>query len=244
MEKILIVVPCYNEEESLPGLLTDLRSIRNELNHLDFLFVNDCSSDNTEKVLAREKLPYVNHPINMGYNAAIQTGVRNGLDAGYENFIILDGDGQHPPIEIKKLIHAYEKGADIVIGSRFKDGFDSTYEISAIRKAGMMFFSFLTSILIGAKIKDTTSGYQIFNDRVARALLLIYEGQFPDAEVIFLLNLLKFRIAEVPVEMKRREMGESMFSSLASLYYPFRVVSGLMIAFGRYFVIKGKLANA
>ena len=119
----------------------------------------------------------------------------------------------------------------------------STYEIPIIRKLGMMFFSFFTSFLIGSKIKDTTSGFQMFNDNVARAMYYIYEAKFPDAEAIFLLYLLKFKIKEVPVEMRKRLSGKSMISSFSSFYYPIRVLFGLFLSIGRYFVIRGKIDN-
>jgi hypothetical protein len=95
-----------------------------------------------------------------------------------------------------------------------------------------------------SKIRDTTSGFQMFNDRVARVLLYVYEAPFPDAEVLFLLKLLKFRIREIQVEMRERESGESMISKFTALYYPLRVLSGIFFAFGRYFMIKGKIKNA
>lgn len=243
-ERIIVIIPCYNEEKNLERLLGELREIRKKTSLLDLLFINDSSTDKTEGILHKEKVEYINHPVNLGYNCAIQSGLKYGLEAGYKRFILMDGDGQHPPSEIEKFLDGYGKDTDILIGSRFKKGYASTYRIPLIRKLGMIFFSLFTSLLIGSKIKDTTSGFQMFNDRVAKILLYVYDSPFPDAEVLFFLNLLKVRIKEIPVEMRMRESGESMISSFKSVYYPLRVLSGLFFTYGRYFMIRDKVKNA
>ncbi len=242
-ERIIVVIPCYNEEKNLLWVLDELREVKAKHSFMDLLFINDCSTDKTEEILRKEKETYINHPINLGYNSAIQTGLKYGLESGYKLFVLLDGDGQHPPSEITKFLDSYGKDVDLLLGSRFTEGFTSTYSIPRIRKLGMIFFSMFTSMLIGSRIKDTTSGYQMFNDRVARVLLFIYDSPFPDAEVLLLLNLLKFKIKEIPVEMRIRESGESMISSFNALYYPIRVLSGLFFTYGRYFMIRGKVKN-
>lgn len=243
-EKIIVIIPCYNEEKNLHRVLNELREIKSSNSFLDLVFINDCSTDSTEKILHKEKETYINHPINLGYNSAIQTGLKYGLETGYSLFILMDGDGQHPPSEITKFLNSYGKDTDLLIGSRFTKGYTSTYRIPLIRKLGMIFFSLFTSLLIGSRIKDTTSGYQMFNNRVAKILLFIYDSPFPDAEVLLLLNLLKFKIKEIPVAMRIRESGESMISSFNALYYPLRVLSGLFFTYGRYFMIRGKVKNA
>jgi len=242
-DEILVIVPCYNEEQNLRKVISELRDVQKIMNNLALFFINDSSLDNTEGILREEGMDYINHPVNLGYNYAIQTGLKYGLKYRFKYFILMDGDGQHPPSEIEKLLNNYEDEVDLLIGSRFKDGFMSTYEIPIIRKLGMMFFSFFTSFLIGSKIKDTTSGFQMFNEKVARAMYYIYEAKFPDAEAIFLLNLLKFKIKEVPVEMRKRSGGKSMISSFALLYYPVRVLFGLFLSIGRFFIIRSKIKN-
>lgn len=243
-DKILVIVPCYNEEQNLRKVISELRDVEKKISNLVFFFINDSSLDNTEGILREEGMDYINHPVNLGYNYAIQTGLKYGLKYRFKYFILMDGDGQHPPSEIEKLIGNYKEEVDLLIGSRFKDGFMSTYEIPIIRKLGMMFFSFFTSFLIGSKIRDTTSGFQMFNDNVARAMYYIYEAKYPDAEAILLLRLFNFKIKEIPVVMRKRLSGKSMISSFSSFYYPIRVLFGLFLSIGRYFVIRGKIDNA
>ena len=243
-DKILVIIPCYNEEQNLKRVISEIRDVAKKINNLVFFFINDSSIDDTEGILREEGMNYISHPVNLGYNYAIQTGLKYGLKSGFKYFILMDGDGQHPPSEIERLLSSYEGEVDLLIGSRFKDGFMSTYNIPLIRKMGIMFFSFFTSFLIGSKIKDTTSGFQMFNDNVARALYYIYEAKYPDAEAIFLLNLLKFKVKEVPVEMRKRLSGKSMISSFYSFYYPIRVLFGLFLSIGRYFAIRSKIDNA
>ena len=243
-DKVIVIIPCYNEQENLIKVLNELRTVKHKYSFLDLLFINDSSTDGTERILKNNNEKYINHPINLGYNSAIQTGLKYGIESGYNYFILMDGDGQHPPSEIEKFLDSFGENADIVIGSRFTNGYSSTYKIPFIRKLGMIFFSVFTSFLIGSRIKDTTSGFQMFTDRVARVLVYVYDSPFPDAEVLFMLNLLNFKIKEIPVEMRMRESGESMISSFNALYYPLRVFSGLIFTYGRYFMIRGKVNDA
>ena len=237
--KTIIIVPCYNEEKNICKVIKELKEELDNQN-VEFLFINDNSSDNTEIILKETKINFLSLPINMGYNYAVQTGLKFGLKKVYDNYILMDADEQHLASEIKKLITNFNNNIDIVIGSRFSSMFKSTYKIPFIRKSGMIFFSFLTSIFVRKKIKDTSSGFQIFNQKVAKALVYIYETKYPDAEVIILLKLLGFRIKEIPVRMKERKDGESMISNF---YYPIRALLGIILATGRYFFLKKKVIN-
>jgi glycosyltransferase involved in cell wall biosynthesis len=242
--RILIIIPCYNEERNLPALLTDLQKEIRPYPNAVILAVNDNSSDQTESVLSAGNILHLNHPINMGYNYAIQTGLKYGVKQNYDYFLFMDADGQHRPEEINKLITSYnDTGTDLVIGSRFSSGFRSSYKIPLFRKLGMIFLSFVTSILTGNKIKDTTSGFQFLNKKVANALIYIYEAEFPDAEVLVLLKLLNFKIKETQVIMKNRNTGQSMHNYLSSIYYPIRVLTGIVLSIGRYFYLRAKLRN-
>lgn len=240
-DKTLIIIPCYNEEKNIESVIRDLKDYKEKNKNVEILFVDDCSKDKTVDILKQEDMNFISLPVNLGYNYAVQTGIKYGLKNDYENFILMDGDGQHLVSEIDKLFNEYKNGSDIVIGSRFENKFKSTYKIPIMRKFGMIFFSLITSLLIRKKVKDTSSGFQLFNKKVADYLVKIYETKYPDAEVIILLNLLKFKYKEVPVIMKERIEGQSMISSLN---YPIRSIIGIIIAFGRYFYLRKRSENA
>lgn len=223
---ILAIIPCYNEAENLPAFLEQLRRLTREIPRLCPLFVNDHSRDNSAELIDRAGFPLLSHPVNLGYNFAIQSGLKYGIRQGFQRFVLLDGDGQHPPEEIPKLLAALDDSADLVIGSRFFSGYRPSYPIPFSRRLAMIFFSLLTSLMTGQKIHDTSSGFQAFRLKAAKAMVPIYETEFPDSEAILMLSRLKIRVREIPVTMRIRESGSSMIK----LYYPLRALSGIFFA--------------
>jgi len=125
--KVLIVIPCYNEEASLPSVLDELhQAILPGGYQMEIAVINDCSKDNTVAVARKHKATVLDLPVNLGIGGAVQTGIRYARLNDFDIAIQLDGDGQHPPKELAKLVgHHLESGANIVIGSRFleKEGF-------------------------------------------------------------------------------------------------------------------------
>src|SRR6185503_2982413 len=120
----------------------------------------------------------------------------------------MDGDGQHPPGELHKLVQPLlNDEADVVIGSRFidKEGFQS----SAMRRFGIDFFCKLNRLLVGVTIKDATSGYRIYNRKALEELIIYYPDEYPEPEAIVYLANKKMRIREVPVLMHERRAGVS-----------------------------------
>ena len=157
--KVLIVIPCYNEEYSLPLLLNELCNLSlPEKYNVTLLVVNDCSKDNTVAVASRYPVKIVDLTNNLGIGGAVQSGFKYANDNGFDVAIQLDGDGQHPPSEIIKLLDHYNPGVDVVIGSRFLDkaGFQSSF----MRRMGIRYFFRLNQILTGNNIYDSTSGFR------------------------------------------------------------------------------------
>ncbi len=213
-----IVIPVYNEEMNVARVV---REIRAEGIDWDILAVDDGSTDATRRVLEELPVTPIAHPINLGYGAAVQTGLRYAVRRGYETVVLMDGDGQHDPSQVRTLLAALSGGADIAIGSRFLG--DGGYRIPLLRRAGIAFFSGLAALLGGTRIRDVTSGFQAMRKGVADYLAEEYPVDFPDAEVIIALGLEKFHIAEVPTRFRVREHGTSMYASPArAVYYPFK----------------------
>jgi len=218
-DRAIIVMPVFNEELNIRRVVEEIQAGRIDA---DIVVVNDGSTDATCEILKSLPVIAVSHPINLGYGATVQTGLRFAVRQGYSRVILMDGDGQHVPAEIPKLLEKLDEGADIVIGSRLL-GSDGGYRIPLLRRIGITFFSSLAGILGGTRIMDVTSGFQAMRRPVAEFLAEEYPVDFPDAEVIISLGLKKFRIAEVATCFRMREHGTSMYSSPArALYYPFK----------------------
>ena len=131
--KVLVIVPAYNERDNIQKVIDD---VEKSAPFVDYVVINDCSTDDTKKVLKKGQANFIDLPVNLGIGGGVQTGYRYALDNGYDIAIQFDGDGQHDASYIKRLIEPLENGqADIAIGSRFveKEGFQS----SALRRAGI-----------------------------------------------------------------------------------------------------------
>lgn len=217
----IIVIPAFNEEETIAGVI---RSLVDEGLPADLLVVNDGSTDGTGRVLEGQPVISLTHPTNLGYGAAVQTGMLYAVRNGYDFLVLMDADGQHVPSQVRVLLDELAKGWDIVIGSRFAGG-TGGYRVPVFRRAGIAFFSLLARALGGVWIRDVTSGFQAMRREVFEFLAEEYPAHSPDAEVVVMLGLKKFRLTEVPAVVRPRRAGTSMYSSFGSvLYYPFKSV--------------------
>jgi len=231
--KVLIVIPCYNEEASLPSLLPELLSTALPNGYqLEALIVNDCSKDNTSAVAKKHKATVVDLPINLGIGGAVQTGILYARDNNFDIAIQLDGDGQHPPKELPKLIsHHLETGANVVIGSRFleKEGFQSSFA----RRLGIKYFHWVNRLLTGLQIYDSTSGFRLFDRKAIELAAVNYPDEYPEPESLVVFSKAGLKIAEVAVVMAARQGGQSSIRSFGSLYYCFKVSLAMLFSFIR-----------
>lgn len=233
MTKIAAIVPAYNEESAIAGVVADINAVaaKNDLN-IDVVVVNDCSTDSTSEIISRLKCIPLDLPINLGIGGAVQTGFRYAFENGYDYAFQIDGDGQHPAVEIPKLVaKALATNADVVIGSRFidKEGFQS----SALRRFGINWFKWLNRCLVGTVVNDTTSGFRLVSRKVMENVSEYYPDEYPEPETIIIYSLKGFSIAEVPVEMKERQGGVSSIGAFASVYYMIKVSLAIIFTFIR-----------
>lgn len=223
--KTLIIIPAYNEQNTLAALIDD---IKDKCPDVDYVVVNDCSSDDTKKVLSDINATYVSAPVNLGIGGAVQTGYMYAAKNGYDIAIQVDGDGQHDAAYIKDMVAPIESGeADVVIGSRFieKEGFQS----SGARRMGIHFLSGLIHIMSGTKIKDVTSGFRAVNRRYIEIFADSYPDDYPEPEVIVISSLSGARIKEIPVVMKERTDGVSSINMKKSVYYMIKVSIAIIL---------------
>ncbi len=214
--KYLVVLPAFNEAHTIGSVI---REIRTSAPFADIVVINDGSTDGTAGIASAGGAMVVNLPFNLGYGAALQTGFRFGVRGEYDLIIMMDADGQHNPASVGSLIEAMrERGADVVIGSRFLRG---SYRMSVARKIGSRIFSHIARAYTGIRITDPTSGFQLLN---RKAFAYLAEGDnypldYPDVNIIMALHKRDFRIAEAPVVMTENSTGKSMHAGLRPLYY-------------------------
>jgi hypothetical protein len=172
----LVIIPCFNEERSLPALLDELDTLAPDL---DRVVVDDGSSDGTAAV-ADGRAVVLTLAANLGIGGAVQTGIRWAAERGYPCCVQLDGDGQHPPAAIGALVEAQRRtGADLVIGSRFLqdgEGFRST----AARRLGIGLIAFALRLLFGVRVTDPTSGLRLLGPAAIAAFAARYPLDFPE----------------------------------------------------------------
>ncbi|MCR4754310.1 MAG: glycosyltransferase family 2 protein [Lachnospiraceae bacterium] len=223
--KTLIIIPAYNEQNTLDSLINDIKT---KCPNVDYVVINDCSSDDTKKVLSNIGATYVSAPVNLGIGGAVQTGYMYAAKNGYDIAIQVDGDGQHDVTFVKDMVDIINKGeADVVIGSRFieKEGFQS----SGARRMGIHFLSGLIHLMSGTKVKDVTSGFRAVNRRYIEVFADSYPDDYPEPEVIVISALMGARIKEIPVVMRERTDGVSSINMKKSVYYMIKVSIAIIL---------------
>jgi glycosyltransferase involved in cell wall biosynthesis len=223
--KTLIIIPAYNEEESLPGVIRDLRE---NIRFADILVVNDGSRDATARTAQEMDVAVLSLPFNLGIGGAMQAGYLYAREGGYDVAVQFDGDGQHLAKEIEKLLRPVQEGrADLVVGSRFLN--QGKYNATAFRKIGIWIFSSVLSRILGMPVTDSTSGFRAANRRVIEFFSRTYPDDYPEVEALVLLHKKKLRISEVPVSMRERTRGRSSITPIRSVYYMIKVLLAIFI---------------
>ena len=225
MQKILVIVPAYNEEKNIRHVIEDIRS---SVLPLDIVVVDDGSIDRTSEVARNSGVNVLTLPYNLGIGGAVQTGFRYANEYDYDIAIQFDGDGQHIAAEIDKLIEKIvDNSCDVVIGSRFLK--DNGYRPPFARKLGIRIFTIINSLIVGQRITDNTSGFRAYNKAAIQFLSRNYPVDYPEPEAIILLSKNKFRIEEVPVRMQQRQYGDSSINTIRAIYYMIKVVLSILI---------------
>ena len=225
MLKTLVIVPAYNEENTLEDVITDIKT---NAPGVDYLVVNDCSSDESVRLLKRLGAEYIDCPVNLGIGGAVQAGYKYALKNGYEVAIQFDGDGQHVAEYIPEMVKEIEDGkANVVIGSRFiaKEGFQS----SMTRRIGIRVLSGLIFLMCGKHIKDVTSGFRAVDTCMMKAFADNYPDDYPEPEVIVTSVLSGVTIKEIPVLMRDRVAGKSSINLKKSIYYMIKVSLAIVV---------------
>jgi glycosyltransferase involved in cell wall biosynthesis len=217
-------VPVFNERGSVGRVV---RRLRRSLPDYDVLVIDDGSTDDTLRQIPAG-VTVVSLPFNLGIGGAMQTGYRYAALHGYDVAVQVDGDGQHRPSEVRRLVEFVLTGdADLAVGSRFLE--PTPYRQSLVRKAGAFGLRLLIQVLTGLTITDCTSGFRVANRRVVRAFAHWYPEDYPEPEVILLLHRAGYSIQELSVRMRHRRHGQSSIGLLAGVFYVMKVTACLML---------------
>ncbi len=224
-QKILVIIPALNEEGSVGKVV---KEVKEHLPQIDILVVNDGSSDLTSEKAKEAGAVVLDLPFNLGIGGAMQAGYQYAFEKSYDIAIQVDGDGQHDPKEIGKLIKTLEeKKLDMAIGSRFIG--DLGYRSSMMRRVGISIFSKVISIIVRQKITDPTSGFRVANRKAIQLFAFDYPQDYPEPEVLVLLHKCGLKMAEVPIGMNERYAGESSITTIRSIYYMVKVLLAIFV---------------
>lgn len=206
--KVLVIIPAYNEEESI---LRVVRNLEAKKTGCDYVVINDCSKDNTERILDDNNIFHIDLPVNLGLTGAVQTGYKYAFYNGYDAAIQFDGDGQHLPEYIPSLVREIENGYDIVIGSRFVD----EKKHFSMRMLGSRVIAAMIKLTTGTTIKDPTSGMRIINKRMIKDYAFELNRK-PEPDTLAYQIKKGAKVKEVQVKMEERIGGTSLYSGLGS----------------------------
>lgn len=234
----LIAVPIFNEAGNLGSVIEGLRG-RFPADSL--LFIDDGSTDGSHRLVEEADLPYLRHPINLGYEESLKTGMRQVLLRAFDYVVFFDGDGQHRVEDLEKIIRSYEsEPCDLIIGSRYRGGKRGSF---TLRSLGTRAFSRLTTILAGVTVTDVTNGLKLISRRfIPVALKLPTEDMH--AELIVGLSRCGARIREEPITVLPRETGRSMYHPYKGLLYPAKTFLCLLGELIFYRRLKAEIESA
>ncbi len=225
--KTLVLIPCYNEQENIVRVVERLIAT---CPAVDYLIINDCSTDGSEAILRAHGYNHVSLPVNLGIGGGIQTGYRYAKENGYDITVQMDGDGQHNPAFLDTVISPIAAGElDMCIGSRFleKEGFQTSF----MRRFGIVILSILIKLLSGKRIYDVTSGFRATNAEMTAYFADHYAADYPEPEAILAAVLRGYRVGEAPVIMEERLGGVSSIRAFKSAYYMIKVSLSLLVDF-------------
>lgn len=224
-EGLLILIPAFNEEGAVGGVV---REVREAMGEVPVLVVDDCSADGTAAMAREAGAEVLPLPFHLGLGGCVQAGYRLAFELGYEYVIRVDGDGQHDPRYIPKILETLRReNCEMVIGSRFVDG--NGEHSGFLRGLGIVFFRWMLRPILGRSVRDPTSGFVGVNRTALALFSRSFPLEYPEIEALVVLQRKRFRFVEVPCKMRPRRAGRTTITPLRSLYYPVHVLLGVFV---------------
>jgi glycosyltransferase involved in cell wall biosynthesis len=227
MSRYLAIVPALNEAGSIAQIVTE---IRQHAEGFDVLVVDDGSADDTAAIAEAAGARVLRMAFNVGIGGAVQCGYLYARDNGYTVAVQVDGDGQHDPRDIPRLLAALaqEPPVEMATGSRFLGAQDG-YRPSRPRRAGIRLFASLVSLITGQRVTDATSGFRMSARRGIELFARDYPHDYPEVEAILLLHAHRLRMREVAVTMRARTSGRSTIARGIQPYYMAKVLFAVLV---------------
>lgn len=196
-DPITVVIPAYNEEQTIGDVV---RGVRSQVPQARILVIDDGSTDSTARVAVEASADVISHPINKGNGAAIKTALR-AISGG--RVAVMDGDGQHDPTDLPRLLAELEH-YDLVVGTRTFEGGEG----SRLRTLGNLWLRRLASFLTEQRIPDLTSGFRAFRHRVATRFVHVYPNgySFPSTSTMCFIGA-GYNVGFVPIRVRPRAVG-------------------------------------
>jgi hypothetical protein len=229
-DSLLIIVPAFNEEAAVGRVV---ESVHEVLPGVPVLVIDDCSIDSTVVVARAAGARILALPHHLGLGGCVQAGYKLAYELGYQYVIRLDGDGQHDPRDIPRILEALEtSGCQMVIGSRFLA--DNGSRSSRARELGIRFFRLVLRPILGKPVHDPTSGFVGVNRSALEVFSKSFPLEYPEIEALVVLQRKAFRFQEVPCKMRPRTTGRSSITAMKSLYYILHVLLGVFVNVLKY----------
>jgi hypothetical protein len=221
----IAIVPALNEADTIASVVAEIRAFDPEF---EIVVIDDGSTDETAQRALAAGAKVLRLPLNIGIGGAMQAGYIYALEGRFDVAVQVDGDGQHDPCELGRLLEPIlDDRADMVIGTRFAG--PRTYRAPIGRSLGIRLFAAIVSLRVRQRMTDTTSGFRAVNRRGIRVFAGQYPHDYPEVETVVTASRGGLRIAEVPVGMRLRTAGRSSITNVGSMYYGVKVLLALFI---------------
>ncbi len=231
--RVLIVIPAYNEQEALAGVLSEIRAMPpSDDVELAAVVVDDGSIDRTSEVAREGGARVLRLCRNLGIGGAVQSGLRLARRERFDFAVQVDGDGQHPPGEIMKLIAA-AGDADLLIGTRFSPGDKANFKSTPLRRLGSWWLRLVLRVMARVRVSDPTSGFRLYGPRALALFDETYPYDFPEPESLAVARKAGLVIRETPVTMRTRQGGSSSIAGFSTIYYMLKVTIAVVLTYVR-----------
>jgi glycosyltransferase involved in cell wall biosynthesis len=226
----LLLIPAFNEEGAIGAVVREARDLYPDL---PILVVDDCSRDGTINRARQAGAHVLALPCHLGLGGCVQAGYKLAYELGYWNVVRIDGDGQHDPRDIARLLERLNSsGCEMVIGVRAASTGGLT--TSWVRRMGIHFFRLVLRPILGRTVTDPTSGFVAVNGRALAVFAGSFPLEYPEIETLVVLQRRQFRFEEVPCRMRQRLAGRSSITALRSVYYVIHVLLGVFVNILRF----------
>lgn len=241
-ERVLIIIPAWNEEEALPATLAE---VAQAFPSATALVVSDGSTDNTVRVARLLGARILELPINLGVGGAMRAGYKYALRNDFDYAVQLDADGQHNAFDVPRLIDQLAiDSADVMIGARFAGS--GTYQARGPRRWAMRLLSAVLSWIAETKLTDTTSGFKASNRQAIRLFASNYPSEYlgDTIESLVIASRAGLVVRQLPVQMRERSAGTPSHSPAKAAIFLLRAAVALIVAVSRPRVEMKELATA